>query len=382
MKLATLNYTPDSGWSGPFPALDSPRTLVLAFGWSGLADELAILEPLLAAYPAAKLVGCSTAGEIAGASVRDASISVAVARFDSTDLRVASAIVGAPADCRPAGREIASRLDSPDLSAVFIVSDGVNVNGSDLLRGLNEGLDPRVVVTGGMAGDGPRFRRTWVLERRQPRRHRVVAVGLYGSRVRVDHGSRGGWDTFGGERIVTRSDGNVLFEIDGRPALRLYKEHMGELANGLPASALKCPVALHREGSAEPVVRTILAIDEGAQSMTFAGDIPQGSRMQFMQATFDRLIGGASDAARVLGHGQSNAQRLAGDGLAIAISCVGRRLVLGKRAQDEVAAVTSILPKTSALVGFYSYGEFSPHGDSGRCELHNQTMTLTQIREG
>jgi hypothetical protein len=382
MKLATIGYDHSRGWTGSFPALDSPRTLVFAFGWSGLADHPAELQPLFAAYPSAKIVGCSTAGEIAAASVRDASISVAIARFDATDLRVASAIVGAPADCRPAGREIASALAAPELSAVFIVSDGINVNGTDLLAGLNEGLDPRVVVTGGMAGDGPHFRRTWVLERRQLRRHRVVAVGLYGSRVRVNHASRGGWDTFGDERVVTRSDGNVLYEIDGRPALRLYKEHMGELANGLPASALMCPLALRREGSGEPVVRTILAIDEGAQSMTFAGDIPQGSRMQFMQATFDRLIGGASDAARLLSHSASSNLGVVGDSLAIAISCVGRRLVLGKRAQDEVAAVTSILPKKSALVGFYSYGEFSPHGDSGRCELHNQTMTLTQIREG
>jgi hypothetical protein len=381
MKLATIGYTHDRGWSGPFPALDSPRTLVLAFGWSELADDPSVLQPLLTAYPSAKVVGCSTAGEIAGATVRDASISVAIARFDATDLRLASAIVGDPADCRPAGREIAGALASADLSAVFIVSDGVNVNGTDLLRGLNEGLDPRVVVTGGLAGDGPRFRRTWVLERRQLRIRRVVAVGLYGPRLRVNHASRGGWDTFGVERVVTRSDGNILLEVDGRPALRLYKEHMGDLANGLPASALMCPLALRREGSAEPIVRTILAIDEGAQSMTFAGDIPQGSRMQFMQASFDRLIGGASDAARILRRSDGGDGEVVGDTLAIAISCVGRRLVLGKRAQDEVAAVTSILPKKSALVGFYSYGEFSPHGDSGRCELHNQTMTLTQIRE-
>jgi hypothetical protein len=381
MKLATLNYSPDRGWSGPFPALDSPRTLVLAFGWSELVDNPAPLQPLLAAYPGAKVVGCSTAGEIAGTTVSDASISVAIARFDATDLRVASAIVGEPADCTPAGRELASLLAGPELSAVFVLSDGINVNGTELLRGLNEGLDPKVVVTGGLAGDGPRFRRTWVLERRQLRRHRVVAVGLYGSRLRVDHASRGGWETFGAERVVTRSDGNILFEVDGRPALRLYKEHLGELAKGLPASALMCPLALRREGSADPVVRTILAIDEGAQSMTFAGDIPQGSTMQFMKADFDRLIGGASDAARLLDQRRKGDREATGDSLAIAVSCVGRRLVLGKRARDEVAAVTSFLPKASGLVGFYSYGEFSPHGFSGRCELHNQTMTLTQIRE-
>jgi hypothetical protein len=377
MKLATLSFTPGSGWSGPFPQLDSPRTLVLVFGWSELADDPAPLEPIFAAFPSAKVLGCSTAGEIAGAAVRDASLSVAVIRFDATDLRVASAIIGEPADCAPAGREIAHTLASPDLAAVFVLSEGVSVNGTELLRGLNEGLDPRVVITGGLAGDGPRFRKTWIIERRKLRRHRVVGVGFYGTRVRVGHGSYGGWDSFGVERVITRSDGNVLYEVDGRPALRLYKEHLGELASGLPATALLSPLALRREGQMDPIVRTILSIDEGTQSMTFAGDIPQGGRMQFMQANFDRLIAGAHEAARLTGMRRDDSTV----SLAVAISCVGRRLVLGDRTKDEVRAVTALLPKASALVGFYSYGEFSPHGETGRCELHNQTMTLTRISE-
>src|SRR5882672_4483672 len=227
MKLATLCFTHDGGWSAPFPALDSPRTLVLIFGYSSLSEDPSPLAPLLAAFPTAKIAGCSTAGEIAGSVVRDASISVAVMRFDVTDLRTASAIIAGPADCAPAGRALAESLAARDLSAVFLLSDGLNVNGTDLLSGLNERLSPRVVVTGGLAGDGPRFQRTWVIERRQLRRHRVTGIGFYGPSVRVGYGSRGGWDTFGSERLVTRSDGNVLFELDGKPVLRLYKQHLG-----------------------------------------------------------------------------------------------------------------------------------------------------------
>jgi hypothetical protein len=374
MNLATLTFTRDDGWSAPFPKLDSPRTLVLAFGWSGLVDDPRPIDRLVAAYPQSRIVGCSTAGEIAGAAVRDASISVAIARFAATDVRIASAIVTSPADCAPAGRDIAKTLDALDLKAVFVLSNGIDVNGTELLQGLNERLDPSVVVTGGLAGDGPDFRRTWVIERNRLRRHRVVAVGLYGSRVRVSHGSRGGWNAIGPERVVTRSDGNVLYEIDGRAALRLYKEQLGPLASGLPSSALLCPLALHGAGK-EPIVRTILSVDEGTDSMIFAGDIPQGSRVQFMQADFDRLVEGASQAAQLTG------LRRDGDpSLTVAISCVGRRLVLRERATDEVAAVKALLPEASALVGFYSYGELAPHG-AGRCELHNQTMTLTQINE-
>jgi hypothetical protein len=376
MQVETLSFTEQGGWSAPFRPLDSPRTLLIVFGFSGLTDDPAPLKALFAAYPTAKVVGCSTAGEIAGDVVRDDSISAAVVRFDATELRTASAIIAAPADCAPAGRAIAGELAAPDLASIFVLSDGLSVNGTDLLRGLNERLDPRVVVTGGLAADGPRFQKTWVVEKRQLRRHRVVAVGFYGSRLRARHGSRGGWDTFGPERLVTRSDGNVLYEVDGKPALRLYKEHLGELAAGLPATALLCPLGLRRRDGANPVVRTILSIDEPTQSMTFAGDMPQGSRVQLMQASVERLIDGASQAAR-----QTSGAEPGQTSLSIAISCVGRRLVLGARTADEIGAVTKVLPRANRLVGFYSYGEISP-AESGPCELHNQTMTLTQISEG
>jgi hypothetical protein len=377
MQVKTLCFTQDGGWSERFPSLDSPRTLVLLFGYPGLADDPSPLAPLSAAFPKAKFLGCSTAGEIVGSSVRDDSISVAIVRFDATEIRTASAMVAGPGDCEPAGMALADALRAPDLTSVLLLSDGLNVNGSDLVRGLNERLPAHVVVTGGLAGDGERFRRTWVLEHRQPRRHRVVAVGFYGATLRVGHGSRGGWDSYGPVQKVTRSDGNVLYEVDGLPALRVYKHHMGDMARGLPASALMFPLSLKR-GSGEPLVRTILAIDEATQSMTFAGDVPQGSDVQFMRADLERLINGANQAARMAGLGPGNANSDAS--LTIAISCVGRRLVLGDRAQNEVAAITESMPKAGALVGFYSYGEISPHG-SGRSELHNQTMTLTQLSE-
>jgi hypothetical protein len=124
-------------------------------------------------------------------------------------------------------------------------------------------------------------------------------------------------------------------------------------------------------------VRTVLAVDEQRQSMTFAGDIPQGSRAQLMRANFDRLIQGASDAATLAGAARDVRD---GETLAIAISCVGRRLVLGERTEEEVEATLDVLPPGSRQIGFYSYGEISPYA-KGPCDLHNQTMTLTTIAE-
>ena len=258
-----------------------------------------------------------------------------------------------------------------------MISDGIDVNGSELLKGLNQVLPASVVVTGGLAGDGDRFKRTWVIHDRQLSGGFVSAVGFFGDAVHFGHGSKGGWDVFGPERRITRSVGNVLFEIDGSPALALYKEYLGERAAGLPGTALLFPLAVRESPDDEKsLVRTILSLDEASQSMVFAGDIPQGSLVRLMRANFDRLIGGAAEAARLTGKDS----RPGPPSLAIAISCVGRRLVLGQRAEEEVEAVKEELPAGTKLVGFYSYGEISPF-TSGHCDLHNQTMTLTHIGE-
>jgi hypothetical protein len=244
---------------------------------------------------------------------------------------------------------------------------------------LSSVLDPAVVVTGGLAGDGDRFSRTWVLVDGRPSAGQAVAVGLYGDSVRIGHGSKGGWDVFGPEREVTRSEGNVLYELDGKPALKLYKEYLGDLAAELPASALLFPLAVRAIGGTaeERVVRTILGVDEATSSMVFAGDVPRGAFAQLMRANFDRLVQGASDAALMTREAEVDGAAV----LSIAISCVGRRLVLRQRVEEETEAALEILPPGTRQVGFYSYGELSPH-TNGTCELHNQTMTLTTLAEG
>ena len=379
MKLSTFSFEPASGWSlKEFPALDSEQTLVMVFASPDYLDQPEALWELFNAYPQAKIVGCSTAGEIMGPQVNDTSLSVAVLQFERSKLEVVSANIESADQSFAVGADLARKLPIRNLSAVFVLSDGLHVNGSELVKGLNSTLPSGVTVTGGMAGDGDRFERTWVIRDRRPQSGAVTAVGLYGRRLRVTHGSRGGWDSFGPERRVTRSEGNVLYELDGKPALDLYKEYLGERADGLPATGLLFPLSIREDAKdARQVVRTILAVDEEEQSLTFAGDIPQDCMAQLMRANFDRLVGGASaaaDQAKWKVNGSDEA-------LAIAISCVGRRLVLGERVEEETEITLDHLPAGTRQVGFYSYGEISPHASSGPCELHNQTMTLTTFAE-
>jgi hypothetical protein len=379
MQVETLTYSRAKGWSKkPFPDLDSERTLVIVFGASSYKDADTPIRDLYGSYPNSRVVGCSTAGEIFGSSLSDDTLSVAIAKFENCGVETAVADVESADRSYGAGERLAQMLTDDDLRSILVLSDGLNVNGSELVRGLNANLPNTVVVTGGLAADGDRFRSTWVLDREGVKSQRVCAVGFYGDGVRVGHGSKGGWDIFGPERVVTRSKGNVLYELDGHPALTLYKRYLGDRAAGLPFTALLFPLAL-RSGPDDPkvLVRTVLAVDEKEQSMTFAGDVPQGHLAQLMRANFDRLIDGASKAAL---HTRASGGSAVGDTLAIAISCVGRRLILGERTEEELEAALADLPEGTKQVGFYSYGEISPYA-SGHCDLHNQTMTLTTISE-
>ena len=380
MQLNTNQYRLASGWAEPLAtALDGPQSLVLVFGASEFASEQRPFDELAAAFPDAVIAGCSTSGEMTDAQVHDASISVAVARFAHTRLKLAVTEVSGPADSGAAGERLAAQLcGEPDLCAVFVLSDGLCVNGTPLVAALARHLPPGVTITGGLAGDGDRFVSTWVLARGVPRRQHISAVGFYGQRLQIGLGCDGGWKDFGPERRITRSEGNVLFELDGKPALDLYKDYLGQLAQGLPGTALLFPLSIRRpESTATPVVRTILGVDESRRSLTFAGDVPQGWVGRLMRTSDDGLIGSAAVAVAQATQGLSARS----DALVVSVSCVGRRLVLGERTDEEVETIVAGSPQGSAHVGFYSYGEISPGVDGGASELHNQTMTVTVFSE-
>lgn len=382
MHIRRLLSQADGTWPQALPSdLDGPDTLVLAFAAAGTDAVQAPLAALAAAFPRSVLVGCSTAGEIAGDQVHDDRVSVAIARFEHTRLRRAAAQLERAEDSGEAGARLAAQLLEPSdgeaLRAVFVLSDGLQVNGTLLTDGLRRALPADVAITGGLAGDGARFGRTWILDGGTPAAGRVCAVGLYGRRLQVGHGCEAGWSDFGPERRITRARGNVLYELDGRPALDLYKTYLGDRAAGLPGTALLFPLAVRREGQDGSVIRTVLGTDDAERSMTFAGDIPEGGIARLMRASNDRLIDSADAAGR---HAMAG---LAADAacLVISVSCVGRRLVLGQRTEEEVETVLGCMPPGSAHVGFYSYGEIAPAHPGSGSDLHNQTMTVTVYGE-
>lgn len=375
MKTVTARWSTSQGWPDSLGSLDSPSTLVLAFGGSDCLTSPRAIEELKAAFPKGHVLGCSTSGQIRGESVQDEGVDAIVMRFEHASLRVHTSPVKAASDSFQAGQAIGRALSAENLRGVFVLSDGLHANGTQLCNGLASALPSGTSTTGGLAGDGSRFEHTWVACDGPPAEHLVAAVGLYGDEsVALWHGCQGGWDTFGPERKVTKSADNVLFELDGEPALQIYERYLGDHAAHLPASALLFPLSVKRPGYAAAVVRTVLGVSKENGSMTFAGDIPQGSMVQLMRADFDRLIDGASQAAGMIPLPASVSAAC------VPISCVGRRLILKHRTEEELEEIAAKLGPGVPQVGFYSYGEICPSSGPA-CELHNQTITLTVFAE-
>lgn len=351
--------------------------LVLGFGAPQILADPEVWQRLREKWSTSLIVACSTAGEISGTQVLDDSLALTAIRFDRTLVRCAEVVLSEGMSSAEVGRKLAEQLLGGDLVHVFVLSDGLKVNGSELVAGLTAALPSHVSLTGGLSGDGARFERTYVCVNRFDGVQRVAAIGFYGKHLNVSFASMGGWDTFGPERRITRSRDNVLFELDGQPALDLYEQYLGDHAAALPASGLNFPLSVRLTRDTPGVVRTILAIDREARSLTFAGDVPTGAFAQLMRANFERLVEGAEGAARTCQGGV----RGSAPELAILISCVGRKLVLKQRIEEEVEAVRQVLGEATPLTGFYSYGEISPFTPTARCELHNQTMTITTLSE-
>lgn len=373
MKVEQLTWSNRDGW--PRPAAIADAQLVLVFGDRSAISSAGFATGIATQWPDAARIGCSTAGQIQGTEVFDAGAIATAVKFEHTTIRMATAPVTA-ASSASAGAALAEQLAAPDLVHVLILSEGLDINGEALVRGLGERLPAAVSVSGGLSADGEHFKETLVFVDRAARTNTVAAIGLYGSRLKVGCGSLGGWDSFGPERQITKSTGNVLYELDGRSALALYKRYLGEHAADLPASGLLFPLSLRTREVSAPVVRTILSVNEADQSLTFAGDVPVGGYVRLMKANIDRLIDGAVGAGRV----STEALGVPVD-LALLISCVGRRMVLRQRVEEEVEGVRDIVGPDAAIAGFYSYGEISPFTPKARCELHNQTMTVTTFAE-
>jgi len=362
-------FVHDGTWNQPLDnAMDSKETLLLLFSTYSVEDLQTPLQELTAVYKNSTVIGVSTSGNICMDEELENSLVVTVMQFSSTQIDSMS-------HSYQVGRELANILQSPDLKNIFLLSNGLCTNGSQLTDGFSSVIGEDVQTSGGLAGDDAKFESTYVIVNENVYENGICAIGFYGENIRFRTSSKDGLDKFGVKRLVTRAQDNILFELDNKPALEIYKKYLGEKAKELPSSGLYFPLSIEKNANKE-IIRTILSVNHDENSITFAGDIPEGSFVSFMKANYDRLIDGAAQAAHELSFSDYEDEPL----LVLAVSCIARKLVLKQRVEEELEAVLEALPKNAIQTGMYSFGEISPAANKC-CELHNQTMTLTAIWE-
>tara|TARA_R110002167_G_scaffold266029_6_gene472761 strand:+ start:3466 stop:4599 length:1134 start_codon:yes stop_codon:yes gene_type:complete len=377
MKILQAKRDNKNNWEFLSPKYNLVNPLVFVFGNRYMLESVDIYDDIRQLFPGGHVVFGTTSGEILGQSVADGSVVLTAIEFERSSFLISNEnMADHNHSSGQLGKTLVGNLANENLKHIFVVSEGSTVNGSTLIKGMEAVLDTNVTISGGLCGDDARFERTLASYNSNPREGEVIAIGLYGGTMEVSCANYGGWTAFGPMRTITKSIDNVLYELDGKPALDLYKSYLGAKANELPQAALLYPLNVSEPGSNVEIVRTILNIDEMENSMILAGDVPEGSKVQLMMSTVDNIAEGASKAATF---GMKN--RVKSPELAILVSCVGRKLVMDQRTEEEVEGVIETIGAQAKVIGFYSYGEIAPFAGQHSSKLHNQTMTLTLLSE-
>lgn len=357
-------------------------SLVLVFGSVKRFGEAKLQAVLKARYPSAQIIGCTTSGEISPDGVFDDSLQITAILWEKTVQRISHVKSTGSQSSFEVGAGLANQLKSDSLRTVMIIGDGLTQNGEELVLGFQSVLGNKVPLFGGMAGDGATFTKTLQMINDTISDQLVIAVGLYGNNLITATGALGGWKPYGPLRTVTKSEKNTVFELDGKPALPLYRMYIGDhYSKGLPGSGLKFPFAVIEAGGKDvEKIRTLGSFDAAANSVSFFGNVPEGSSIRMCQTNHDRLVEGAGEAAHLVTGNLANTSTNQA-GLALCVSCVGRKGVMAELTSDEVKQVKQVLGPQTSLTGFYSYGEIAPRPNTNDTVFHNQTMTIGYLSE-
>ncbi len=377
MKTVQLKKKINQDWQYLSPKITLVNPLVLVFGNRYMLENQTIYSQISAMFPDGHLVFGSTSGDITAKEVDDQSITITAIQFENTTFDIKTCnLLDSGYDSFKTGEHLINQFNPDRLKYVFILSEGSFINGSDLTKGLNATIQKDILISGGLCGDAARFEKTLASYNENPKPGEIIAIGFYGDTFEASCSIYGGWTPFGPERIVTKSTSNILYELDGKPALDLYKKYLGEKSKDLPGAALLYPLNVKIENEKQSFVRTILNINEEENAMILAGDIPEHSRVQLMMTNVDNIANASEMAAKQALEQRQNKQQLA-----ILVSCIGRKLVLDQRVEEEIEEVVNVVGKDTVITGFYSYGEIAPFYKETNCQLHNQTMTITLISE-
>lgn len=276
--------------------------------------------------------------------------------------------------------DICSTVAVKDALSLLVFPDGMGGDGIRVIEGLHSVLGSGFEIVGGYLGDDERFESTFQYYDGKIYRDTIVGLLISGRGEFITGiGVRSGFRSIGNRFYCTAAEGNVVKKFEEERALDLYKKFLGEArSRRLPGICLEYPFGLIDEKSSIQgkeyfQLRCGLAVDHTMGTISLAASVPEGSPITLTAASRGEIIDGAKLAAQQARDSLQGAKPLA----IFMFSCVGRKLVLGRRTQEEVTAVRKILGEDVPLIGFYTYGEMGPI-DKMKEELaitkfHNET---------
>ena len=357
----------------PDDKLKPSADLVLVYAPPFSLEDPSLLEKLTTQYPKARVLGCSSAGECLDGKPYDNSIVYSAIQFEHTTLRPAR--VDLPEEKRNeflAGQALANELAGEDLVMVLLFSEGLAVDCDELIRGIQSVLGSETAIFGGLAGDSLSFERTVVLSNEGVSADAVVAVGFYGDRLRFETVTSH-FDQSGETIEITAAQGNLLSEINGRPALDVLEEFiLREEGVGITES-LSFPIIILDPTTHKPLYcRTIHEYNTEDGTLLAAGSFPVGpAKLINMYDKTNFLI----DTRKTSGRLEKDRHQFA-----LIISCAARRGTLGNDWMEELSLISEALGEMSSI-GFYSYGEIGKSNFGNFTIVHNQTLNIAAFHE-
>ncbi len=372
--LRINQYTLNNGeWKSPLSHENHPQLALLFGSRKTLETNVGALTAFQATYPKAAVISISGAGNILSDSILDDNIVANSLAFEHTKIELSHTQFAGKTEEEVADYLIQSIPNEGLKNLLLFSCSGINLE--RVIQRLNQTLKNSIPISGGAAGDDLQFQKTIIGIGDNLAYDRIVLIGLYGDKIQAKYGLHSGMDTFGPRRKITKCLGNIIFEIDHRPALDLYKDYLGDKASQLPASALHFPLNISSKSLDKPIVRSVQTVDEKAGSLVLFGQVEEGMTVQLMKTYQDNVISGGAESAKLAANAIDN------QSFAIVVSCVGRRIILGPLTEEELTEAHEVLGPNTKMSGFYSYSELSPCNESGQCLLHNQTITITTLFE-
>ena len=380
MKLLQRQWTVKDGWrtlrddlAGRYAKVQ----LVLIFGASDLLKSVDLYKNVYDEFPNAIVTGCSTAGEICGDEVGDNSLVCTAIEFEHSRVKAKHIFMDKypGLSIEQVTREMVDELLAPDLVHLLVLAGGDDINASDVVAGLRKQAPKKVGVSGALAADAFKFHDACVIADVMACENTISVIAFYGKGLKVMTSLKAGWFEFGGEKTITKSDKNIMYQLDKGPALPFFELYLGDSINKVPASSFQYPISLRSKHTDDWLTRSIVKVDRSKSALHFAGDVPVGYRMRLMKTDTEHLVESAARAT------VNMLRRSFYPDFALIVSCFGRKGLMGKDSYKEVKAVRAGFGDHTLMTGFYACGEIGALDSSNPCQLHNQTLAITAFLE-